>query len=219
LQESLLAARQRELKFSLFPPGEGPTFPDLPMLIQVAHRAGDTVVIRVPFEARRFAWKWRIDPPLIALRTVNRTLVGDSIELYQDVPHLVFGAAGSMAEVRQLMRLARVYVVAVAQEIQKHADLQATVDKATTVEPDPNAPAISAGANAAADPANKAALSLDELQKLFDPNAPAVDLPAAPVALDPNAPAADPNAPAADPNAPAVKLELPNKSAQPKGKK
>jgi hypothetical protein len=219
LQESLLAARQRELKFNLFPPGEGPTFPDLPMLIQVSHRAGDTVVIRVPFEARRFAWTWRIDAPLIALRSVNRTLAGDSIELYQGVPHLIFGAAGSMAEVRLLMRQARVYIVAVAQEIQKHADVQAIVEKPSASALDPNAPAVPAAGDPAADPANKPALSLDELRKLFDPNAPAVDQPAAPTAPDPTSPAVDPNAPAADPNAPAVRLNLPDKPAAPPGKK
>jgi hypothetical protein len=208
LQQSLLVARQRELKFDLFPPGEGPPLPELPLLIQVSHRAGDTLVIRVPFEARRFAWKWRLAPPLIALRAANRAFVGDSIELYQDAPHLIFGAPGSMAEVRLLMRQARVYIVAVAQEIQKHADLQAVDDTPSPVQPNPDAPAVPAAGDVPADAANKPALSLEDLSRLFDPNAAAVDLPGLPEipAADPNAPAvADPNAPARDPEPPRKK--------------
>jgi hypothetical protein len=46
--------------------------------------------------------------------------------------------------------------------------------------------------------ASKPRLTLEELTRLFDPNAPTVEVPAAP--------AADPNRPALDPNAPAVQF-------------
>lgn len=196
LQESLQLARQRDIKFSLFPPGESPPHPELPLLLQVSHRAGESITVRVPFEARRYGWGWRLLPAQIPLRSVNRTFTGDSIDYYADTPYLIFGQSGSMAEVRLLMRQARAYIIAVAQEVQRHADVEAVVETPPPAPtPSPDAPA----ADPAAEAANKPALSLEELTRLIDPNAPAVVVP-------PGSPGAspDPSAPAIDPNAPAV---------------
>ena len=81
-------------------------------------RAGGTIVVRVRFEARRFTWAWRLEPPGLALRSVNRTLAGDSLERYEASPYLVFGAPGTMVEIRQRMKKARDYIVSVAKEVQ-----------------------------------------------------------------------------------------------------
>ena len=185
LQESLQLARQRDLKFSLFATGEGPPHPELPLLIQVSHRGGDAIVVRLPFEARRYGWQWRLLPPQLALRTANRSFAGDSIDYYAGSPYLIFGGS-TMAGVRGLMREARTYIVAVAHEIQKRSNGEAVVD-APSVADNPAAPDAPA--------ASKPRLTLEELTRLFYPNAPAVELPAAP-AVDPNRPALDPNAPA-----------------------
>jgi hypothetical protein len=192
LQESLQLARQRDIKFSLFPPGESPPHPDLPLLLQVSHRAGESITVRVPFEARRYGWGWRLLPAQIPLRSVNRTLTGDSIDYYADTPYLIFGQSGTMAEVRLLMRQARAYIIAVAQEVQRHADVEAVAETPPPApSPSPDAPA----ADSAAQAANKPALSLEELTRLIDPNAPAVVAPPgqpgeSPV---PSNPAIDPN--------------------------
>lgn len=139
-------------------------------------------MVRLPFEARRYGWQWRLQPPLLALRTANRSFAGDSIDYYAGSPYLIFGGS-TMAAVRGLMR------EAVAHEIQKRSNGEAVVD-APPVADNPAAPDAPA--------APKPPLTLEELTRLFDPNAPAVEVPAAP--------AADPNRPALDPNAPAVQF-------------
>jgi hypothetical protein len=68
LQESMQLARHRDIKFSLFKAEESPPHPDLPLLLQMSHRAGDSIVVRMPFEARRYGWKWRLLPAQIPLR-------------------------------------------------------------------------------------------------------------------------------------------------------
>ena len=132
LQESLQLARQRDLKFSLFATGEGPPHPELPLLIQVSHRGGDAIVVRLPFEARRYGWQWRLQPPQLALRTANRSFAGVSIDYYAGSPYLIFGGS-TMAAVRGLMR------EAVAHEIQKRSNGEAVVD-APPVADNPAAP-------------------------------------------------------------------------------
>ncbi len=197
LQESLQLARQRDIKFTLFPPGEGPPHPELPLLLQMSHRFGESIVVRVPFEARRYGWGWRLMPAQIPLRSVNRSFTGDAIEYFGDAPYLIFGQSGSMAEVRLLIRQARVYIIAVAQEVQRHADVEAVAETPTpSPAPSPDAPA----ADPASELAEKPALTLEELTRLIDPNAPAVVAPA----TAPDA-AADPAAPATNPKTPAVK--------------
>src|SRR5690606_25225606 len=151
----------------------------------------EPIVVRLPFEARRLGWKWRLIPPQVALRSASRTFSGDVVSVYQDAPHLIYGASGTMAELRLLMRHARVYIIAVAQEVQKRSMLAAVSE--------PGADSAARAPAADAEPAgpDKPAPSVEELQRLFDPNAPAVDLPA-----DATAPAIDPNAPAVAPDPP-----------------
>lgn len=180
MQQSLQYARERDLKHKLFEGKDGPTAPEMPLLIQVVHRAGDRVTVRVPFEAKRFGWHWRIQPAQLALRTADRSFDGSAIERYARAPHLVFGAPGTLADMRRRTQLARAYILAVTKEIQKRADVEAApLDPAIAFLPaaDPDAPAM-------------------------DPDAPAVK-------LDVDAAAIDPDAPAVDPNAPAVSLPRP----------
>ncbi len=205
LQESLQLARQRDLKFNIFPPGQGPPPPELPLLLQVSHREGETLVIRLPFEAKRSGWQWRLQPPLTALRSANHPFVGDSLDHFQSAPYFIFGEASAMAEVRQLMKQARDYIIAVAKEVQKRSGMQA-VDET---------PKPIVGPDAAAVPADGKSVGPDTPAKkeggrpLFDPNAPAVE-PKAPARaakkpiFDPYAPAVEAKAPAFDPNAPAI---------------
>lgn len=182
MQQSLHIAREKELRFKLFAGKQAPGAPEMPLLIQVAHRAGESVTVRVPFEARRFGWHWRLEPAQLALRTVNRSFDGTTIERYAHVPHLIFGAPGTLADMRLRTQLARAYILAVANQIQRRADHEAidafVVDPAIA-----DLPAADAGGPATQQPAG-----------------------GGPKPIDPDTPAFDPDASAVDPNAPAVQL-------------
>ncbi len=128
LQESLLNARTQDLKYEIFPANEGPQVPTLPQLLQLTHRAGESLVVRVPFEATRFGWSWRLRPAQLANRSVERTLTGMSLDRYEGTPHLIFGPDGAMADIRARMKAARTYIVAVAKEVQKHGNVQAVAE-------------------------------------------------------------------------------------------
>lgn len=179
LQESLQMARERDLKFNLFKPGQGP--PPLPLLVQVSHRVGETLIVRVPFQAKRFTWPWRMEPPVLGLRSVSRTLTGDSLERYAESPYLIFGAPGTAAEIRRRMKQARDYIMAVAKEVQQQADVEAVAEVPA---PDPAMAAPADGAEptdraAAPDGAGPAepALPEDAAPPVIDPDAPAIRLP------------------------------------------
>jgi hypothetical protein len=187
LQQSLQVARDRDLKYSLLA-GSGPEAPELPLLIHVTHRAGEPLIVRVPFEVRRFGWTWRIEPPQLARRVANRIFDGAGIERYADVPHIVFGPREAMAEIRQRMRLARAYIVAVTKEVQKSADAVA-VDEFSDI-----------------DPSMGDVPALDLTSFDLGPDALAIDPDA--LAIDPDAPAFDPDAVAVEPEEPAVPSDL-----------
>ncbi len=192
LQQSLQVARERDLKHNLISPEAGPQAPDMPILIQMTHRAGEPLIVRVPFEARRFGWTWRIEPPQLMRRVANRTFEGSAIERYGNVPHIVFGPRNSMTEIRRRMRDARTYIVAVTKLVQRSADAEAIVEIPGVDPSMADAPALDPGMPDPDAPA-------------IDPDAPAID-PDAP-ALDPELPpAVDPNAEAIDPTAPAVRF-------------
>jgi hypothetical protein len=137
------------------------------------------VTVRVPFDARRFGWRWRLDPPEYGVRGANRTFTGLPLDRYAGTPTLIFGSPDSLTEVRDKMRLARNYITEVGKAMHYHDIAEA--------------PALGAGADTAATAAPDAAA-------VADPNAPA--------RVDPNAAAQpDPNAAALpDPNAPAVSV-------------
>lgn len=193
LQESLQSARAQELKFKLFEGTEAPDAPELPLLIQLSHRAGESLVVRVPFEARRIGWVWRLGPPVLINRSVNRSIEGDALMRYAGSPYLVYEDAGTLAEIRRRMRLARIYIIAVAKEVQKRSNVEAVADVA--IEPGPRVASL----------ADTVAVAAGEPLPSAGP--PAVrDFPAGPAGFDPNAPAIvvpgltraefDPNAPA-----------------------
>ena len=206
LQESLQSARAQELKLKLFAGANAPQPPELPLLIQIYHRAGESLVVRVPFEARRFGWQWRLQPPQLERRAASRTFEGSTLARYANTPYLIFGAASSRAEMRQRMTGARDYIIAVLKEVRKHADSEAVSDAAA--EALANRPAADATTGAGLSLANLAA---------FDPDAVAVEL--APV--DPNAPAIEQGAPKSnlppDPGVPAAEVSLPPAAPTPAG--
>lgn len=169
MQQSLQYARERDLKFKIFEGKDGPAPPEMPMLIQVAHRAGERVTVRVPFEARRFGWHWRIEPAMLALRSTDRSFDGATIQRFVRSPYLVFGAPGTMGDMRRRIQLARAYIIALTKEVQKRADAEAIES--------PLDPAIA-------------------FMTAADPDAPAVAVDPDAAAVDPDAPAVDPNAPA-----------------------
>lgn len=167
LQQSLQSARETNLRMKLIS-DDGPQPPEMPLLIQTVHRAGERVTVRVPFEAERFGWRWRLGAPQVTGRTADRSFDGWTMERFASVPHILFGAPGSLAETRSRAECARAYIVAIANEVQKRADAAAEdlprANAAATAIPvldrsgriDPYAPAVEPGVPA------------------FDPDAPAV---------------------------------------------
>ena len=188
LQEGLERAREQRLKNNLFPLNDGPEPPGLPQLIQVVHRAGATMVVRVPFEAERFGWRWRIAPAQLANRTVDRRFEGAKLDRYADTPYLIFGLPETMPDIRGRMKAARTFVTAIAAEVQRHANVEAVVETPIG-EP---APATTTNA-----------LPTDGSRLQFDPNKPAVE---------PDGPRLQ-----VDPNKLAVEPEKPSKSDRPPG--
>lgn len=182
LQEALQHAREQELKFKLFADSDSEPVPALPLLLQQVHQAGETIVVRVPFTARRFGWRWRIDEPQLALRVANRVLQGHSLERYAATPYLIFGGPATLVEIRQRSQVARDYVVAVAKEVQRRSAAVAV------------APARPSMADA---PAQLAIADRPAQQSLADLPAQSVDHEAAnKVAQVAARPAIDPDAPA-----------------------
>lgn len=139
-QESLQSARADELRLRLFPEGEGPPVPEMPLLIQVSHREEEPVVVRVPFTAERTAWTWRLQPPRLDLRSVDRTLAGEILAHYAGSPHLVFGNE-NLDEVQARTQAAKAYIVRVQQAIQRVASAGAVAEPATPQSDPPNSPA------------------------------------------------------------------------------
>jgi hypothetical protein len=172
LQTALQTAREQEMRFNLFPPAQAPDFPTLPLLLQRSHFAGETIVVRVPFTAQRFGWQWRLEKPELRLRLASRALEGDSLGCYGETPHLIFGSASALATIRERTKLAHNYVFAVAREVQRHADGEATPDLGDL----PAALADLPAQPASSDPIANA-VATDPDRPAFDPNAPAIVLP------------------------------------------
>ncbi|HUR58258.1 MAG TPA: hypothetical protein VM029_11150 [Opitutaceae bacterium] len=195
LQESLQSARAQELKFKLLEGKEGPEAPALPLLIQVSHRAGDTLVVRVPFEARRFGWAWRLGAPLLASRSTNRRIEGDALQRFASSPYLVYESSGTLSEIRRRSALARNYIIAVTKEVQKRSNVQAVADGpilAAQSAPIARPPILPSVAGEVALPAAATQAAIDPNASLagFDPDAPAIVVPGlTPKEFDPNAPA------------------------------
>lgn len=167
IQRSLEEAKARVSKLRLFkPPVRAPELPDMPLLLQLAHRMGEPVVVTVPFDARRFGWKWRLDPPEVAGRAVNRGFDGLPIEHYAGARTLVFGSPESLVEVRRLVKLARDYVTAAAKDERERAIFD--------------------------NPAQEAPPAAAPVATVSDPTAPAQTDPPPPAVPDPNAPAVPP---------------------------
>jgi len=168
LQESVEIARALETKSKFFASAgaAAPEAPALPQLLQLTHQAGEAVVVRVPFDADRFGWTWRIKPPQLENRTANRTLTGSSLDRYENTPYLIFGPQ-TMADIRARIKAARDYVIAVNRKAQRQADGVA-VPEAPSVDPNALAQPMPA-------PVNPDAVALPDPDKpAVDPDAPAV---------------------------------------------
>jgi hypothetical protein len=175
MQDALQGAREQELRYHLFSLNERPDLPVLPQLLQRTHQAGEAIVVRVPFTARRFGWTWRIETPQVALATPNRVLTGDSLDRYENAPYLIFGDAATLGDIRQRVKLAQAYVVTVAKEVQRRSNGAAVAEPAPAVNPTlADQPAV-ADEDAVAD-----RVAHVEARPAFDPNAPAVVLGDAP---------------------------------------
>lgn len=130
LRESLRWAENQELKFNFFAFGNGPKPPVLPRLIQLVHRVGEPMVVRVPIETERFGWRWRLKPGSLANRTVDRSFEGEILDAFDDVPYLIFGLPSTMPDIRARTKAAQEFITAVSREIQKHADAEAVAPAA-----------------------------------------------------------------------------------------
>ena len=170
LQEAMQTAREQELRFKLFAPDSAPEAPSLPLLLQRVHQAGETIVVRVPFTARRVGWQWRLDAPQLALRTATRGFDGDSLDHYAQTPHLIFGGPTTLADIRQRVKLAHDYVLAVAKEVQRHADVEAAAEPTEALPAIADQPALPADFDSATRVASIAE------RPAFDPDAPAIVL-------------------------------------------
>lgn len=145
LQESLQWAKAQELKFNFFALTGGPTAPELPRLIQEIHHRGEPMVVRVPFEAEQFGWRWRIKPPQFTYVAVDREFSGVTLEYFDATPYLIFGLPETMPIVRERMKAAKNFITAIAKEIQRHADVEAVAEKS----PVEDRPAVDAPPGAA----------------------------------------------------------------------
>ncbi len=193
LQESLRLAREQELKLNLFPMNDGPKAPELPRLIQLLHRAGEPLVVRLPFEARKFGWKWRIEPPQLAKRVATARFDGEPLRRFSGAPYLVFGVPETMAEFHERIGAARDYVTTITKEVQR-SGVSGSDREPGLGEP----PSIEVPAVVAPDP--DPALNVDPDKPAIDPNKPAADptaisVPGLPPPVDPNRPAVVPEKP------------------------
>lgn len=161
VQVSLQAARDQELRYNLFSAANAPAVPSMPLLLQTSHRAGEPIVVKVAFTARRFGWEWKLGDPQLDRRSASGSFEGNGIEFYSSAPYLIFGGTRTLAEIRHRTKLAQDYVLAVTKEVQRLAGGRAVEEVLPDV----------ALAEAAAEP------SVANLPA-FDPYAPAIELPA-----------------------------------------
>jgi hypothetical protein len=133
-QDALPAARDQEMRYDLFASGPRPEPPVLPPLFQHSHAEGETIVVRVPFVARRFGWSWRLEKPHMELSSVNRTLVGETLDRFQDGSYLIYGDAATLAEIRQRVKQANDYIRGVAKAVQRQAEVMAVAEKPAPAE-------------------------------------------------------------------------------------
>ncbi|MSU48180.1 MAG: hypothetical protein EXS37_03665 [Opitutus sp.] len=171
LQEALVTAREQELRHNLFSQTEAIQTPSLPLLLQRTHQADEPIVIRVPFIARRYGWRWRLAPPLLALNLPDRKLEGDCLDRYEDVPYLIYGIPATLADIRQRTKLANEYVAEVTKAVLRRSNVEA-VAETPVAKSDPTDLAQQSD-DADTDENNAAAA----VPPAFDPNAPAIVLP------------------------------------------
>ena len=171
LQEALFNAREQELRFNLFSQSEAPEAPTLPMLLQRTHQAGETIIVRVPFTARRFGWQWRLAAPQTAIRTASRALEGDSLDRYDDTPHLIYGVPATLADIRRRTKLANEYVQEVTKAILRQSNVVAVSD------PVAEKPAAAEEAETDGEAESAPGKDAPATRPAFDPDAPAIVLP------------------------------------------
>jgi len=113
MQRSLTDAHRRMMERGLFAARPELAHPPvLPSLIAQTHRAGDRMVMRVPLEAVRGGWSWRLTAEPQRMRVAGRIFQGEELAR-QPQPHLVFGAPGVREEMRRLLQEGRRYILAV----------------------------------------------------------------------------------------------------------
>ena len=150
LQESLQALRIEEQTAGLFSQNDGPAPPDLPRLIERMHRAGERLVVRVPFIAKKFGWKWRLESPQLEKRTVAGHFDGVPLGRFNDAPYLIFGLSETMSDIGARAKAARDYIIFIRQALQRYA-----AGEPLPLRPEPPPPSVPA-----------ASLNLERLQQI-----------------------------------------------------
>ncbi|MDD3180959.1 MAG: hypothetical protein PHQ04_11505 [Opitutaceae bacterium] len=119
LQQSLEEARFSVTKHRLYAEVSELRLPaELPMLLEVVHRAGEKLTIRLPLQAVRGVFGWHFLPVDLTQRRPSRQLGGAPLSFYESTPHLIFGrGGGDSTRIRELMREARAYVTTVNKEL------------------------------------------------------------------------------------------------------
>lgn len=105
-------------RHGLYTDGAAHVPPVLPRVLRTAHRAGETLVVRVPLAAHRFGWSWSFSAPELERRRASRTLAGAVLARQGGGPILLLDSPDALAELRALTRQAKEYLEHVGRDLE-----------------------------------------------------------------------------------------------------
>lgn len=107
---AIVLAEAEAARRGLYADGKGPVPPLLPKVLRTAHRAGETLTVKIPFRAQRFGWSWSCQPPDLDRQTLARTLIGSTLAQQGSGPVLLLDSPNAQAGIRELTRAAKDYL-------------------------------------------------------------------------------------------------------------
>jgi hypothetical protein len=117
---AIALAEGEALRRGLYATGHAPVPPLLPKVLRTAHRAGETLTVKIPFHARRFGWTWTCQPPELDHRTTSRTLTGAVLAQQGNGPVLLLDSPQAQAGIRDLTRAAKDYLEQINRDLEAH---------------------------------------------------------------------------------------------------